>query len=112
MEKEIKTGKGWRELSKDAVEIKPLTLESFKEFLQTLEEERVKDRNRISKMEKETMKTIKEIEKKHKIPFSEFPIPLQAILSENMCGNTFMAGLQFYQDFEEKYPEFAYLLKP
>lgn len=96
--------------SLEPFEIKEPTIKDWEEMVQRMYDSREEEYQRISKMEKEAKKSIKEICKKHKCKFEELPLELQSVFMQNSMGITPMFGKWWFDNFKEKYPEFAYLI--
>ena len=108
----FKPGKGWLELAKEmgTTEVKPLTEADLVQFFKDMQQSREEEYKRIATMEKEAKKSINKICKDHNCTFEELPLELQSIFMQNSMGITPMFGKWFFDNFREKYPEFAYLL--
>lgn len=112
MTDEIQCGKGWLESAKEmgTTEVKPLIEADLVQFFKDMEESREEEYQRVFKMKKEVNKSIKKICKKHNCTFEDLPLELQSVFHENMMGMTPMFGSWWFDNFKEKYPEFAYLI--
>lgn len=90
--------------------VKEPSIQDWNELLQRLEDDRKEEYQRVSKMEKEAKKSIKKICKDHNCKFEDLPLELQSVLQYNIMGITPMFGKWWFDNFKEKYPEFAYLI--
>ena len=112
MTNEIQCGEGLFAYinSLEPIEVKEPTIQTWNDFLQRLQDGRQEECQRVSKMEKEAKKSIRKICKDHNCTFEELPLELQSIFMQNSMGITPMFGKWWFDNFKEKYPEFAYLI--